>query len=42
VDAARRVMIHGAGVAKVLSEVLLLVLLAQVYLSRTAWLFRWE
>jgi ABC-type multidrug transport system permease subunit len=42
VDAARRIMIDGAGVAAVLPEVLLLGGLALGFLTLAAWLFRWE
>jgi ABC-2 type transport system permease protein len=42
VDAARRVMIDGAGVAEVLPEVLLLGALALAFLTLAARLFRWE
>jgi len=42
VDAARRIMIDGAGVTEVLPQILLLALLALGLLSLAAWLFRWE
>ncbi|WP_295450004.1 ABC transporter permease [uncultured Thiodictyon sp.] len=42
VDAARRIMIDGAGVLEVLPQVVLLAALAAVFLSVAAWLFRWE
>jgi len=42
VDAARRVMIDGAGVTEVIPEVLILTGLALAFLSLAAWLFRWE
>ncbi|WP_295386497.1 ABC transporter permease [uncultured Thiodictyon sp.] len=42
VDAARRIMIDGAGVVEVLPQVALLVALALVFLSVAARLFRWE
>ena len=42
VDAARRVMIDGAGVTEVIPEVLLLTGLALAFLGLAAWLFRWE
>jgi ABC-2 type transport system permease protein len=42
VDAARRVMIDGAGFAGVLPEVLLLLTLALAFLALAARLFRWE
>jgi ABC-2 type transport system permease protein len=42
VDAARRIMIDGAGLAAVLPEVLFLGGLALGFLTLAAWLFRWE
>ncbi len=42
VDAARRIMIDGAGVTEVMPEVLLLTALALAFVSLAAWLFRWE
>jgi ABC-2 type transport system permease protein len=42
VDAARRIMIDGAGVSAVLPEVLLLAGLALAFLTIAARLFRWE
>ena len=42
VDAARRIMIDGAGVVEVLPEVLLLAALALGFLGLAAWLFRWD
>jgi ABC-type multidrug transport system permease subunit len=42
VDAARRVMIDGAGVVEVLPEILLLLALALAFLALAARLFRWE
>jgi ABC-2 type transport system permease protein len=42
VDAARRIMIDGAGVLEVLPQVVLLAALALVFLGVAAWLFRWE
>jgi len=42
VDAARRVMIDGAGIVDVLPELALLTLLALALLTTAAWLFRWE
>lgn len=42
VEGARQVMIDGAGVAGILPQVTLLALLALLFLSIAAWLFRWE
>jgi ABC-type multidrug transport system permease subunit len=42
VDAARAIMIDGAGVADVLPEVALLAILAAAFLAVAASLFRWE
>ncbi|NEV61463.1 ABC transporter permease [Thiorhodococcus minor] len=42
VEAARKVMIEGAGVWDVLPQVGLLVALAVCFLSLATWLFRWE
>lgn len=42
VDAARRIMIDGAGLADVLPDCLLLLGLALVFLTLAARLFRWE
>jgi ABC-type multidrug transport system permease subunit len=42
VEAARRIMIDGAGLMDVLPEILLLLGLAVAFLSLAAWLFRWE
>jgi ABC-2 type transport system permease protein len=42
VNAARRVMIDGAGFVQILPELLLLLGLALVFLTLAAWLFRWE
>lgn len=42
VDAARRIMIDGAGLSQVLPECLLLLGLALVFLTLAARLFRWE
>ncbi len=42
VDAARRIMIDGAGISTVLPEVLLLAALALLFLTLAARLFKWE
>jgi len=42
VEAARRVMVDGAGVIQVLPEVLLLAGASLVLLGVAAWLFRWD
>jgi ABC-type multidrug transport system permease subunit len=42
VDAARGIMIDGAGVPEVLSHILLLMLIAALLLGTAARLFRWE
>jgi len=42
VEAARAVMIDGAGVAQILPQVGLLLGLACLFLTLAAWLFRWE
>ncbi|MCU0935518.1 MAG: ABC transporter permease, partial [Gammaproteobacteria bacterium] len=42
VDAARRVMIDGAGISEVLPELALLLGLALVLLTAAARMFRWE
>ncbi|UHD17756.1 ABC transporter permease [Thiocapsa bogorovii] len=42
VDAARAVMIDGAGVMQVLPQIGLLAGLAMLFLTLAAWLFRWE
>lgn len=42
VEAARRIMIDGAGLLDVVPELLLLLALALAFLGLAAWLFRWE
>jgi len=42
VDAARQVMVEGAGVGQVLPEVALLAGMGLVLLLTAAWLFRWD
>jgi ABC-2 type transport system permease protein len=42
VDAARRMMIDGAGLLDVVPEILLLLGLALAFLALAARLFRWE
>lgn len=42
VEAARSVMIDGAGVLEILPQVGLLLLLAVLFLTLATWMFRWE
>jgi ABC-2 type transport system permease protein len=42
VDAARQVMVDGAGVTQVLPEIALLAGVSLLLLSLSAWMFRWE
>ena len=42
VEAARQIMIDGAGLADALPAILLLAGLALIFLTLAAWLFRWE
>jgi ABC-type multidrug transport system permease subunit len=42
VDAARGIMIYGAGVIDILPQLGLLLLLAALLLTLAAWMFRWE
>ena len=42
VEAARGVMIDGAGLADVAPQLIVLLIMAAVFLALAAWLFRWE